>query len=79
MSDKVWHTLEKDGEYIHHVSDLQFDSDGVPHAILEWLQVQFSPENEIPSIRFRLDPKYLHRGNYGRANYLYQLPLTWPE
>jgi hypothetical protein len=79
MGDKVWHILEKDGKFAHHISDLQFDAQGVPYVVLEWLKARISPDDEIPRVRVRLDPKYLQKGRFGKANYLYQAPVVWPE
>jgi len=80
MSDKVWHTLERDGKNLgHYVSDLQFDKQGVPYVVLEWLKARLSPDDETPLVRVQLDPKYLHKGNFGKANYLYEFPVILPE
>jgi hypothetical protein len=79
MSDQVSHTLLKNGEYTLNVSDLQFDDQGVPYVVLEWLSVDGMPDNMTPLVRVRLDPKHLHKGNFDTANYLYDLPVAWPE
>ncbi len=79
MSDKVQHTLVRNGKHTQNISDLQFDDQGVPYVVLEWLRVRGVPDNETPLVRVALDPNYLHKGNFGKANYLYEFPVTWPE
>ena len=76
MTKKVWHILEKEGKNLgHHISDLQYD-EGIPYAVFEWLMTH---EGEVPSVRVPLDPKYLHEDNFGKADYLYELPVVWPK
>jgi hypothetical protein len=76
MPKKVRHTIEKDGKNLgHYVSDLQYD-EGIPYAVLEWLM---TPEGEVPSLRVPLDPKYLHKGSFGKADYIYEFPVVWPK
>ena len=76
MTKKVWHMLVKDGKNLgHHNSDLQYD-EGIPYVVFEWLMTH---EGEVPSVRVPLDPKYLHEGNFGKADYLYELPVVWPK
>ena len=74
---KVFHSLTINGKfYPKFITDLQYD-DGVPYAVFEWLD---TPEGEIPSIRIELDPKYLHKANFGASHtHLYERPLLWPK
>jgi len=75
---KVWIEAEINGKNIgHHIVDLQFDQ-GVPYAILEW---QKEHEDVVPAARVWLNHKCLLRlpPKSGKADYLYEIPVVWPE
>lgn len=72
----VRHILTR-GEWTvgHFETDMIF-VDGVPTLVFEW---ETTPDGESPVATAQLDPKYLHKFEFGSADYLYEFPVEDPR
>jgi hypothetical protein len=65
--DRVMHLLSSDGHVSLVISDLMFDSEGVPHVVLDWAG---HSNTDDPLVLKRLHPARLEVFADGAADYL---------